>query len=136
MLAGMVVLLAAACSSPEEQVVLPEPEEVETCDGLVDAGVTYVEAMVEALPGQPVEVVTGEAPMPDRLVEVTRVGRELDARAANLECDAAALNAEIASEIGDFASDEPVVQIFLDLVREGVIATLPPPTTEQPVTDS
>ena len=134
--AVVVVVLAAACSSPEEEVVLPEPEEVETCDGLVEAGVTYVEAMVEALPGQPVEVVTGEAPLPERLAEVTRVGRELDARAANLECDAAALNAEIAAEIDDLESDEPVVEIFLEVVREGVIATLPPPAPEPTVTDS
>lgn len=136
MVAGAVVVLAAGCSSPDTEVVLPEPEEVETCDGLVEAGVIYVEAMVEALPGQPVEVVTGEAPMPDRLVEVTRVGRELDARAVNLECDAAALNAAIAGEIEDLESDEPVVQIFLDVVREGVVTTLSPPIPEPTVTDS
>jgi hypothetical protein len=116
------VALLGACSSPEP----PPPEEVETCDGLVEVGVGYVDRMIVALEGQPLDVVTGEAEPPPEIVELQQLGGDLDLRAARLGCDAAELNAAINEEIADYESDDPIIAIFLDVVRNGVIGELPP----------
>jgi len=128
MLALAGVLLFGACSSPEP----PPPQEVESCEGLVEVGVGYVDRMMVALEGQPLEVVTGEVEPPPEIAELQQLGRDLDLRAARLGCDAAELNAAINVEIADYESDDPIVAIFLDVVRNGVVGELPPapaPTT-------
>lgn len=122
------VLLLAACSSSEP----PPPQEVETCEGLVEVGVGYVDRMMVALEGQPFEVVTGEVEPPPEIAELQQLGRDLDLRAARLGCDPAELNAAINVEIADYESDDPVIAIFLDVVRTGGVGELPPspaPTT-------
>ena len=120
------VVLFAACSSPEP----PPPEEVESCGGLVEVGVGYVDRMMVALEGQPLDVVTGEVEPPPEIAELQQLGRDLDLRAARLGCDPAELNAAINVEIADYESDDPVIAIFLDVVRNGVVGELPlPPAT-------
>lgn len=129
LVAAAVVFVLGACTSSEP----PPPQEVETCDGLVEVGVGYVEQMVDALEGQPVDVVTGEVDPPPEIVELQQLGRDLDLRAARLGCDPAVLNAAINEEIADIETDDPIVAIFLEVVRGGVISELPPapvpPTT-------
>ena len=128
MLALVGVLLLAACSSPEP----PPPQEVESCEGLVEVGVGYVDRMMVALEGQSLDVVTGEVEPPPEIAELQQLGRDLDLRAARLGCDPAELNAAINLEIADYESDDPIVAIFLDVVRTGVVGELPPapaPTT-------
>jgi hypothetical protein len=106
--------------------------EVEKCDDLVPVGVSFIENMVEALGGLPVGVLRGEDPLPPQVVELEAVGRELDQRAARLACDANGLNSEIVAEVADLNSEEPVIELFLDIVRSGIISPLPTvvPTTE------
>jgi len=121
-------MLLGSCSSAEP----PPPQEVETCEGLVEVGVGYVDRMMVALEGQPIDVVTGEVEQPPEIAEIQQLGRDLDLRAARLGCDAAELNAAINVEIADYESDDPIVAIFLDIVRDGVVGELPPapaPTT-------
>lgn len=125
LLAALSAVIISACSSAEP----PPPQEVETCDGLVEVGVGYVERMVDALEGQPLEVVTGDVPPPPEIAELQQLGRDLDLRAARLECDPAVLNAAINEEIADLESDDPIVAIFLEVMRGGVVADLPPAPT-------
>jgi hypothetical protein len=99
--------------------------EVETCDGLVDVGVIYVERMVLALDGLGVDVLTGDAEPPADVAALIDLGAELDRRVARLGCDVEALNAAIVDETGDLEGDDPVVGLFLDIVRGGVVAELP-----------
>lgn len=116
-------LLLGACTSD----ALPEPVEVDTCEGLVDVGVVYVERMFEELEELPVEAVAGNEPPPEDIAELTELGRELDLSAARLGCDPNVINAAVIEETADLTSDKPVVLIFLDVVRGGVVGTLPPP---------
>ncbi len=112
----------------------PTPEEVqdvESCDDLIEVGELFVRNMVQVLEaGLPVDVLRGDVPPPAELDELTSVGRELDERADRLACDVGELNGEILAEVDDIQSDEPVVALFLDIVRSGVIDRLPEvPTT-------
>jgi hypothetical protein len=123
MLALAGVVLFGACSSPEP----PPPEEVESCGGLVEVGVGYVDRMMVALEDQSLDVVTGEAAPPPDIAELQQLGRDLDLRAARLGCDPAELNTAINGEIADYESDDPIIAIFLEVVRNGVLGELPPP---------
>lgn len=99
-----------------------EVAEVESCRDLVDVGELFVRNMVQLLEtGLPIEVLTGERPAPPEVEALRAVGEELDARASRLDCSAAGLNADIVAEIDDIESDEPVVALFLEIVREGVV---------------
>jgi hypothetical protein len=112
-----------------------EVREVEKCDDLVPVGVSFVENMVEALGGLPVGVLRGEDPLPPDVVALEVVGRELDERAARLGCDVNGLNSEIVVGVAEIDSDEPVVALFLDIIRSGIISplpTVPVATTEAP----
>lgn len=104
-------LVTVACSG------VPAPQDVDTCDGLVVVGVDWVKRTATALEGQPLEVVTGDAEPPEELVELQAVGAALDARAAELGCSMSDLNLAIALETSDLESDDPVVSLFLDVVR-------------------
>lgn len=120
------VLLAGACDSPpalEPEVV----ERVEVCDDLVPIGVELVRRTAEAVEGAPLAVVTGEIPPSDELAGLRAIGREIDLRASRLACDPGELNAAINAETAQLDSDDPVARMYLDVVREGVVGTLPPP---------
>lgn len=102
-----------------------EVQEVEDCDDLVPVGVSFVENMIGALSGLPIGVLRGEVPPPAAIAELDAVGRELDARAVRLGCDAGVLNREIIAAVSDIESDEPVIALFLEVVRSGIIDPLP-----------
>jgi hypothetical protein len=122
----LVAVVATSCDSPPE--LEPEVvEKVETCDEIVPIGEELVRRLFEAVEGAPLEMVIGEAPPSEELAALRAIGTQLDERAARLSCDAAVLNAAIVAETDDLESDDPVAQIFLDVVREGVVGTLPPP---------
>ena len=135
--AAAIGLLLGACNSDPESQPLPEPVEVETCEGLVPVGVIYVERMALALQGLPLDVLTGDADPPADVAALIDLGVELDERAARLECDVDALNAAIVEETAELdGGGDPVTEMFLEIVRGGVIAPLPPPppTTAPPTT--
>lgn len=125
------VLALAACDG--------EPLDVaraQTCDDLPPVGVELVERYLEALQGQPIAVLTGEAPTPPELAELDAAGADLDLRAAALGCDPVALNAAIVDGTRDLEATDPAGRLLLERVRGGVDATLPPsPVTEPPVTE-
>ena len=133
-IAGLCVaaLSAAGCTSDPTTGPLPEPVEVETCDGLISVGEVYVRRMVLALDGLSLEVLTGAVDPPADVAALIQLGADLDLRASRLGCDAAVLNADITEATEDLdAGDDPVVDLFLGIVRSGVIGELPapPPTT-------
>lgn len=105
-----------------------EVQDVEDCDDLIEVGELYVRNMVQALEsGLPLDVLTGDGPEPPELALLREVGRELDSRVARLDCVVGDLNQAIAAEVADIESDEPVVAIFLDIVRSGVVDPIPAP---------
>jgi hypothetical protein len=112
----------AACTGDE---ALPEPAEVESCDGLVDAGTELVEAYADLLEDVRVEDLADGEPIPE-LDELERVGDELDASVARLGCDPADLNRRIAAAVEDLATDSPAAAVLLEVVRSGVVTE---PTT-------
>ena len=144
--AALLLLFAAACDSepqplppgvtttrpPPPPPPSPSPEEVqevETCDDLVEVGELFVRNMVQALEsGLAVDVLRGDAPAPPEVDVLRAVGRELDERAARLSCVVGDLNQSIVEEVDDIDSNEPVVVLFLEIVRSGVIDMLPGPS--------
>jgi hypothetical protein len=108
---AILTMLAAACSG------VPAPEDVESCEELVEVGVDWVERTAIALEGQPLEVVTGDTEAPEELMELQMVGSAIDIRAAELGCDQALLNQAISTGVADLESDDPVVSLFLRLVQ-------------------
>jgi hypothetical protein len=122
------MLISAAACSPETL----EPEAVETCDGLVPIGERLVEDYLTVVEGLSLAVLTGEDPAPPSLVDLNQRGVDLDRRIVRLECDVDELNAEIAAATEDIESSTPVGEAFLDIVRGGVVGSLPDPV---PVTE-
>lgn len=119
-------LFVAACDSPpalEPEVV----ERVEVCEDLVPIAAELVRRTAEAVEGAPLAMVTGEIAPSDELAGLRAIGREIDLRAARLACDPAGLNAAINEDTAELESDDPVAQMYLDVIREGVVGTLPPP---------
>ncbi len=139
-------LVSAACDTTSDPGPLPEgatttrrpppppptPEEiqeVETCDDLIEVGELFVRNMVQALEsGLPIEVLRGDAAAPTAVEELRAVGQELDERVGRLGCVVGDLNTAIVAEVDDIESDEPVVALFLEIVRSGVIDLLSDPT--------
>lgn len=108
---AILTMLAAACSG------VPAPEDVESCEELVEVGVDWVERTAIALVGQSLAVVTGDTEAPEELMELQMVGSAIDIRAAELGCDQALLNQAISTGVADLESDDPVVSLFLRLVQ-------------------
>lgn len=119
-------MLIAACDTPPPELEPEVVEKVETCDEIVPIGEELVRRLFEAVEGAPLGVVTGDASPSEELMGLNAIGDQLDARAARLGCDPAELNAAITAEVDDLESDDPVAQIFLDIIRQGVVGTLPP----------
>jgi hypothetical protein len=137
------MLVASGCDTAPEDAPLPEGvtttrrpppppptveevQEVEVCEDLVEVGELFVRNMVQALEaGLPVEVLTGDAPAPPEVEDLRAVGRELDERTGRLNCVVGDLNQAIVEEVADLESGEPVVALFLEIVRSGVVDLLP-----------
>ena len=75
-------------------------------------------------------------PPPPEIAELARIGRELDARAARLACNAEELNAAVRERVladGDIDPATAVGALLLELVTEGIVGRLPTPPA-QPTT--
>ena len=107
----VLVLVLAGCGG------VPAPQDVESCEGLVEVGVDWVKRTASALAGQPLEVVTGSEAPPEELEELQAIGIALDDRAAELGCDMGRLKSAIAAGTADIETEDPVVGLFLDVVR-------------------
>ena len=137
--AGLValVVIAASCDPPPPALEPEVVEKVETCDEIVPIEEELIRRMFEAVQGAPLEMVTGEVAPSEELIALSVIGDQLDERAARLGCDADELNALVVAQTADLESTDPVAQIFLEIVRGGVVGTLPPApptTTETPPT--
>ncbi|MBT8207515.1 MAG: hypothetical protein HKN07_06420 [Acidimicrobiia bacterium] len=126
-LAFAALLVISACTSSAP----PDPARVDTCDDLVSAATKLVEQYLDAVQGQPLEILTGEAPPTERIVELDAVSTGFDRRVAELNCDPAEINAGVVANLGDVVPTDPAGELLLDIVRGG--ATVPTPTV--PPTD-
>ena len=108
---ALAAVLLAACGG------VPAPEDVDECEGLVEVGVDWVERTAEALHGQPFEVVTGTSGLPEDLEELREIGVAIDTRSAELGCHRSELQAAIVAGTSELESDDPVVSLFLAVVR-------------------
>lgn len=143
-LVWLVVMVAttAACTSEK---ALPEPVEVETCEGLEDVGVQLVEVWIDVVDQLPFDDIMTEPPPPE-IQELGRIGGDLDQRAARLGCDVAALNAAIRERVAaeELDPETPVGEMLLEMIGEGLVGVPPPtvttstgpPTTDLPATET
>lgn|GEM_PF-2324017 len=127
------VLTVAACTGSDENV--PEPAEVEDCDGLVEVGAQLVRAYARLLDQVRIDDFVEGEPIPE-LDELERIGGELDASVTRLGCDPADLNQRIAAEVDDLVTDSPAGSVLLEVVRRGVITTGPPATVSPGATST
>ena len=120
------VVLLAGCTEPV--VVIEEPEEVETCEWLIPIGIELVNDYFYTLVDTDLGATGGDpALLPDVIVELNNRGADLDARAAELECDLAQLNGAIAAATSGLESTDPAVDVFLEALRGGVVGAAPSP---------
>lgn len=129
-IAAVSALVLGACSSGTDDTVVPEPETVEDCDGLVVVGTQLVRAYVRVLEEVRVDDFTDED-IPPEFLELERIGDDLDARVVRLDCDPEDLNTRINEEVGDLTSESPMAEILLQLVGGGIIST---PSSQVPTT--
>ena len=99
-----------------------EPEEVETCERLIPIGIGLVNDYFYTLEDSDIGVARGDVNLlPPNIRVLNARGEELDQRAAELVCDLDELNGEIVDATSGLESSDPVVQLFLDTVRSGVV---------------
>ena len=128
-LALVALLIISACTSSAP----PDPARVDTCDDLVSAATKLVEQYLEAVRGQPIEVLTGEAEPTERIVELDAVSTGFDRRVAELNCDPAAVNEGVAANLSAIVATDPAGEMLLDIVRGGATT---PTTTQPPLVDT
>ncbi|MDQ3781479.1 MAG: hypothetical protein M3349_00885 [Actinomycetota bacterium] len=124
------LLLAASTAGCTGSDTVPEPAEVEDCDGLVEVGAQLVRAYADLLDEVRIDDFVDGEPIAG-LDELERIGGELDASVTRLGCEAADLNRQISAEVGDLITESPAGSVLLEVVRRGVITT---GTTSIPVT--
>ena len=115
------LLFAGACDDSVTVVVEVEPEEVDSCEWLIPIGIELVNDYYYTL----LETDLGPAAvdpslMPESLIALKARGAELDRRATELECDQEELNTAIAVATEGLESTDPVVEVLLDTVRNGI----------------
>lgn len=115
-----VLLLAAIAGCTGDTV--PEPAEVEDCDGLVEVGAQLVRAYADLLDEVRVDDFADGEPIAG-LDELERIGGELDASVTRLGCDASDLNRQISADVGNLITESPAGSVLLEVVRRGVITT-------------
>lgn len=113
-------LLLGACTEPV--VVIEEPAEVETCEWLIPVGIELVNDYYYTLLRTDLGASGGDpASLPTSILALNSRGADLDARAVELECDLDQLNGAIAAATSGLESSDPVVSVFLETVRTGVV---------------
>jgi heat shock protein HslJ len=113
-------LLLGACTEPV--VVIEEPAEVETCEWLIPIGIELVNDYYYTLLRTDLGASGGDADLlPTSILALNSRGADLDARAAELECDLNQLNGAIAAATSGLESSDPAVSVFLETVRGGVV---------------
>lgn len=115
-----VLLLAAIAGCTGDTV--PEPAEVEDCDGLVEVGAQLVRAYADLLDEVRVDDFADGEPIAG-LDELERIGGKLDASVTRLGCDASDLNRQISADVGNLITESPAGSVLLEVVRRGVITT-------------
>lgn len=118
------LLFAASCDNPVTVVVEAEPEEVETCEWLIPIGIELVNDYFYTLEDTDLGATGGDVTMlPTSLVALNTRGEDLDRRAAELGCDLDELNRGIVGATEGLESNDPVVQVFLETVRTGLVSS-------------
>ncbi len=118
-------LLLASCTEPVVNV--DEPEEVDSCEWLVPVGIELVNDYVYTLQEVDLGATQGDPELlPEAIIALNLRGEELDRRVAELDCDAVIINDAIAVATAGLESDDPVIRVFLDSVRGGIVAPLLP----------
>jgi heat shock protein HslJ len=114
------LLLLGACTEPV--VVIEEPAEVETCEWLIPIGIELANDYYYTLLQTDLGDSGGDqALLPTSILALNARGADLDKRAAELECDLDQLNGAVAAATSGLESSDPVVNVFLEAVRGGVV---------------
>lgn len=119
------LLFLASCTEPVVNV--EQPEEVDSCEWLVPVGIELVNDYVYTLEEVDLGATQGDPEkLPEAIIALNLRGEELDRRVAELDCDAVVINDAIAVATAGLESDDPVIRVFLDSVRGGIVAPLLP----------
>lgn len=118
------LLFLGACDNPVAvEIVEEEPEEVETCEWLIPIGIELVNDYFYTLQETDLGATLGDPDqLPTSLVALNARGADLDTRAEELDCDLVELNTAIAVATEALESADPVVKVFLETVRRGLVA--------------
>lgn len=126
-LIAVLPLLLVLTSCTEPVVNIEEPEEVDSCEWLIPVGIELVNDYVYTLEEVDLGATRGDPDLlPEAIIALNLRGEELDRRVAELECDAVIINDAIAVATAGIESDDPVIRVFLESVRGGIVAPLLP----------
>jgi len=113
-------LVLAACGGDDGGGSYDDPEALESCDAVLDAGVDLLQDTLDELADLDLTALNSEEP-PAAFVELEAKGEALTARAQALGCSEEELDAGITARAGDLeVSDDNVVgQFILSAIQSG-----------------
>jgi heat shock protein HslJ len=115
------LLFGAACTEPV--INIEEPEEVDSCGLLIPIGIELVNDYVYTLLDADLGSTGGDVELlPTEIIALNARGAQLDVRAVELGCDVVVMNQAIADATAGIESDDPLVAVFLESVRGGIVA--------------
>jgi hypothetical protein len=120
---GLVLVLAlaaAACGDDDGgSVSYDDPESIESCDDLLDAGFALLQDTLDEMGDLDLSALESEEP-PPAFAELEQKGNALTARAEALGCDPDELDAGIAARVDDLDVDDD--NILGQLILQGITA--------------
>ncbi len=122
-LIGLLLVLAlavAACGGDDGGADYKNPESIGTCDELLDAGIDMLQDFLDDVAELDLAALASDEP-PAELAELETNGEALEARAAQLNCSTAELDAGIAQRVDDLKvdSDNVIGQFILQGIQSG-----------------
>jgi hypothetical protein len=116
----VLALTAAACGDDDGGGSYDDPASIGDCDGLLDAGFDLLQDTLDATGDLGPEALASDEP-PPIFVELEATGEALEARAQELGCSPADLDAGIVARVGDLDVDDDNIigQFILEGIRSG-----------------
>ena len=116
----LVLALAVAACGGDDGGSYENPEAIDNCDGILDAGFELLQDTLDAVGDLGAEALASEEP-PEAFIELETQGEALTERARQLNCSEEELDAGITARVGDLQVDDDNIigQFILSGIQSG-----------------
>ncbi len=116
----VLMLVTVACGGDDGAVDYNDPESIENCDDMVDAGMALLQDFLNDVAELDLAALASDEP-PAEFIQVMSTGNALRIRAGALNCDPAVLDAGIVENAGDLEIDSSNVigQFIMTAIQSG-----------------